>query len=207
MSKWQRNILVKRAVTSGILFTSEKPPTNQIKKWNSNTGLFFINFLLDQGPFCGATYCSCFWLRVSFLVGFKSRLDLLPALILAYIWWSWRSCLKFPGVNKFNYVNCISLPRQLLQRPLQRGFWLRLQPPLCDLLRSRTYHPTSNLFHQTITTVNCKPLLAIVRHNTYLRKANWLELPFKFYSQKPQQSIRQWSPFAFFDEYANSQNT
>ena len=33
---------------------------------------FFINFLLDQGPLRGATDCSCFGLRVSFLMGFKS---------------------------------------------------------------------------------------------------------------------------------------
>ena len=46
--------------------------------------LFFLKiFCLDQGPFCGATDCSCFGLRVSFLMGFKSRVDILPALFLA----------------------------------------------------------------------------------------------------------------------------
>ena len=44
--------------------------------------IFFFN-LLDQGPCCGATDCSCFGLRVSFLTGFKSRVDLLPAHFLA----------------------------------------------------------------------------------------------------------------------------
>ena len=37
---------------------------------------FFLKFLLDQFPFCGATDCSCFGLRVFFLMGFKSRVDL-----------------------------------------------------------------------------------------------------------------------------------
>ena len=32
---------------------------------------FFLNFCLDQGPFCGATDCSCFGLCVSFLMGYK----------------------------------------------------------------------------------------------------------------------------------------
>ena len=36
----------------------------------------FVKFLLDQGPVCGATDCSCFGLHVSFLMGFKSRVDL-----------------------------------------------------------------------------------------------------------------------------------
>ena len=44
---------------------------------------FFKKFCLDQGPFCGATDCSCFGLCVSFLMGFKSRVDVLPALFLA----------------------------------------------------------------------------------------------------------------------------
>ena len=35
---------------------------------------------MDQGPFCGATDCSCFGLRMSFLTGFKSRVALSPAL-------------------------------------------------------------------------------------------------------------------------------
>ena len=43
---------------------------------------FFKKFCLDQGPFCGATDCSCFGLRVSFLMGFKSRVDISPALLL-----------------------------------------------------------------------------------------------------------------------------
>ena len=46
---------------------------------------FFLNFLLDQGPVCGATDCSCFGLRVSFLMGFKSEVDLSPALFLACV--------------------------------------------------------------------------------------------------------------------------
>ena len=41
---------------------------------------FCIKFLLDKCPFCGATDYSCFGLRVSFLMGFKARVDLLPAL-------------------------------------------------------------------------------------------------------------------------------
>ena len=44
---------------------------------------FFKIFCLDQGPFCRATDCSCFGLCVSFLMGFKSRVDILPALFLA----------------------------------------------------------------------------------------------------------------------------
>ena len=46
---------------------------------------FFKIFSLDQGPFCGATDCSCFGLRVSFLMGFKSRVDISPALFLACV--------------------------------------------------------------------------------------------------------------------------
>ena len=46
---------------------------------------FFYKFLLDQGPVCGATDCSCFGLRVSFLSGFKSGVDLSPALFLACV--------------------------------------------------------------------------------------------------------------------------
>ena len=45
----------------------------------------FFKILLDQGPFCGVTDCSCFGLRVSFLMGFKSRVDLSPALFLACV--------------------------------------------------------------------------------------------------------------------------
>ena len=46
---------------------------------------FFLNFLLDQGPVCGATACSCFGLCVSFLTGFKAGVDLSPALFLACV--------------------------------------------------------------------------------------------------------------------------
>ena len=53
---------------------------------SSNKNLsFFFKFLLDKCPFCGATNCSCFGLRVSFLMGFKSRVDLWPALFLACV--------------------------------------------------------------------------------------------------------------------------
>ena len=53
------------------------------KKFSLNVFFFiYIIFCLDQGPFCGATDCSCFELRVSFLMGFKSRVDILPALFL-----------------------------------------------------------------------------------------------------------------------------
>ena len=45
----------------------------------------FLNFLLDQGLFCGVTDCSCFGLCMSFLMGFKSRVHLLPVLFLACV--------------------------------------------------------------------------------------------------------------------------
>ena len=48
-----------------------------------NFFFFYFLFCLDQGPFCEATDCSCFGLCVSFLMGFKSRVDILPALFLA----------------------------------------------------------------------------------------------------------------------------
>ena len=75
--------------------------------------LFFLKiFCLDQGPFCGATDCSCFGLCMSFLMGFKSRVDILPALFLAcmpalflafcdpegHIWCD--TCLFYHGVLK-----------------------------------------------------------------------------------------------------------
>ena len=74
---------------------------------------FYIRFylfilkkkLLDQGTFCGATDCSCFGLCVSFLIGFKSRVDLSPALFLAYVRWTIRSCLvrhlPFPPIGVY----------------------------------------------------------------------------------------------------------
>ena len=69
------------------------------------SSFFFQIFCLDQGPFCGATDCSCFGLRVSFLMGFKSRVDILPALFLACILWSWRSRLvwhlPFPPIGVY----------------------------------------------------------------------------------------------------------
>ena len=48
-------------------------------------GNFFEMFLLDQGPFCGATDCPCFGLCVTLPMGFKSRVVLSPAHVLACI--------------------------------------------------------------------------------------------------------------------------
>ena len=47
--------------------------------------IFFKIVCLDEGPFCGATACSYFGLCVSFLIGFKSRVDIEPALFLSCV--------------------------------------------------------------------------------------------------------------------------
>ena len=44
---------------------------------------FLKKFLLDQGPFCGATDCSYFGLCVTLPMGFKARVVLSPAHLLA----------------------------------------------------------------------------------------------------------------------------
>ena len=44
-----------------------------------------VYFLMDQAPFCGATDYPCFGLRVTVPMGFKSRVDLSPALLLACV--------------------------------------------------------------------------------------------------------------------------
>ena len=89
---------------------SEMEPIQTANKaeWRGGSGFFWVFFnifCLDQGPFCGTTDCSCFGLRVSFLRGFKSRVDISPALFLACVLWSWRSQLvrhlPFPPIGVY----------------------------------------------------------------------------------------------------------
>ena len=68
--------------------------TSQVKGINA-TGQFakyfynyFSNFLLDQGPFCGATDYPHFWLCVTVPMGFNAWVVLLPVLLLASARWT-----------------------------------------------------------------------------------------------------------------------
>ena len=45
----------------------------------------FFKFLLDQGPFCGATDCPYFRLVMTLPMGFKARVVLLPVHLLACV--------------------------------------------------------------------------------------------------------------------------
>ena len=68
---------------------------------------FFLKILLDQGLFCEATDCPCFGLRVTLPMGFKGRVILSPALVLAcgepkgHIWYKRKTFLMiFDNISK-----------------------------------------------------------------------------------------------------------
>ena len=72
---------------------------------NSKGNTFFSNFCWTKAHFVEPLIGRFFGLHVSFLIGFKSRVDLLPALFLACMRWSWRSCLvwhlPFPPIEVY----------------------------------------------------------------------------------------------------------
>ena len=71
--------------------------------------LLFFLFLLDQGPFLGATDYPFFGLRVTLSMGFKARVVLSPAHLLACMWWTQGSCLVLtPAFSTNRGVHCIS---------------------------------------------------------------------------------------------------
>ena len=69
---------------------------------------FVLNFLF--GP-RAILWSHCFGLLVSFLMGFKSRVDISPALFLSCVLWSWRSQLvwhlPFPLIGVYTVSACM----------------------------------------------------------------------------------------------------
>ena len=61
---WATNFTTELLTT-----TTEAAEVAASEKW-------VVHILLDQGPFCGATDCPCFGLRVTLHMGFKARVVL-----------------------------------------------------------------------------------------------------------------------------------
>ena len=105
---WQMNLkYVKYYLQSKFLFINFSTTPSRMVYLDIVSYFFFFlkSFCLDQGPFCGANDCSWFGLCVSFLMDFKSRADISPALFLACVLWSWRSQLvwhlPFPPIGVY----------------------------------------------------------------------------------------------------------
>ena len=84
-------------------------------------GNFFVNFLLDKGPFCGPTDYPYFGLCVTIHMGFKARMVLSPALLL--------SCTEPTGATPAFFTNrgvhCIvTFWTSLMQAAERRQWWI-----------------------------------------------------------------------------------